>query len=36
MPLLQGTVLVLAFLFISANLAIDIVQTLLDPRIRRH
>jgi peptide/nickel transport system permease protein len=36
MPVLQGTVLVLALLFISTNLVIDIVQTFVDPRIRRH
>ncbi|MGG5823723.1 ABC transporter permease [Falsiroseomonas sp. HW251] len=34
-PLLQGTILVLALFFVVLNLAVDILQTLLDPRIRR-
>lgn len=34
-PLLQGTILVLAMFFVSLNLLVDIVQPLLDPRIRR-
>jgi peptide/nickel transport system permease protein len=35
MPLLQGTILVLALLFVTLNLIVDLAQTLLDPRIRR-
>jgi peptide/nickel transport system permease protein len=35
LPLLQGTILVLAMFFVLLNLVVDIVQTLLDPRIAR-
>lgn len=35
LPLLQGTILVLALFFVTLNFAVDILQTLLDPRIRR-
>lgn len=35
LPLLQGTILVLAMFFVVLNLVVDIVQTLLDPRIAR-
>ncbi len=35
LPLLQGTILVLAMFFVVLNLAVDIVQSLLDPRIQR-
>jgi peptide/nickel transport system permease protein len=35
LPLLQGTILVLAVFFVILNLLVDIVQTLLDPRIAR-
>jgi peptide/nickel transport system permease protein len=35
LPLLQGTILVLAMFFVALNLAVDILQTALDPRIRR-
>jgi peptide/nickel transport system permease protein len=35
LPLLQGTILVLAMFFVSLNLLVDIVQTALDPRIER-
>ncbi|MFY7779679.1 MAG: ABC transporter permease [Tagaea sp.] len=35
LPLLQGTILVLAMFFVSLNLLVDIVQTWLDPRIKR-
>jgi len=35
LPLLQGTILVLATFFVALNLIVDIVQTLLDPRIAR-
>jgi peptide/nickel transport system permease protein len=34
-PLLQGTVLVLALFFVTLNLAVDILQSIIDPRIRR-
>jgi ABC-type dipeptide/oligopeptide/nickel transport system permease component len=34
-PLLQGTILVLALFFVVLNLAVDVVQTALDPRIER-
>lgn len=35
MPLLQGTILVLALFFVVLNAAVDVIQTLLDPRIQR-
>lgn len=35
LPLLQGIILVLAMFFVGLNLLVDILQTLLDPRIRR-
>jgi peptide/nickel transport system permease protein len=35
LPLLQGTILVLAMFFVFLNLIVDIVQTALDPRIQR-
>ncbi|MBL8301436.1 MAG: ABC transporter permease [Ideonella sp.] len=35
LPLLQGTILVLAMFFVVLNLLVDIVQTMLDPRIAR-
>ena len=34
-PVLQATILVLAAFFTSLNLAIDIAQASIDPRIRR-
>lgn len=34
-PLLQGTILVLALLFVALNLLVDLGQALLDPRIKR-
>lgn len=34
-PLLQGTILVLAMFFVALNLIVDILQVILDPRIRR-
>ncbi|WP_158747724.1 ABC transporter permease [Acidisphaera sp. L21] len=34
-PLLQGTILVLALFFVALNLIVDLVQTALDPRIKR-
>jgi peptide/nickel transport system permease protein len=36
LPLLQGIILVLATFFVVLNLAVDLVQTLVDPRIARH
>ncbi|TLX56910.1 ABC transporter permease [Stutzerimonas nosocomialis] len=35
LPLLQGTIWVLALFFVLLNLGVDILQTLLDPRIKR-
>ena len=35
LPLLQGTILVLALFFVVLNLAVDILQGLFDPRIER-
>ncbi len=34
-PVLQGTILVLALFFVVLNLLVDVVQTALDPRIKR-
>jgi peptide/nickel transport system permease protein len=34
-PVLQGTILVLALFFVVLNLIVDLLQTALDPRIRR-
>jgi len=36
LPVLQGVVLVLATFFVVLNLAVDLAQTLVDPRIARH
>jgi peptide/nickel transport system permease protein len=36
LPLLQGTILVLAMFFVLLNMAVDIMQTALDPRVVRH
>jgi peptide/nickel transport system permease protein len=35
LPVLQGTILVLAMFFVLLNLCVDLVQTALDPRIKR-
>jgi peptide/nickel transport system permease protein len=35
LPLLQGTILVLAMFFVVLNLLVDVIQTVLDPRIAR-
>ena len=35
LPLLQGTIWVLALFFVLLNLLVDILQTTLDPRIKR-
>ena len=34
-PVLQGTILVLALFFVVLNLLVDLLQTALDPRIKR-
>jgi peptide/nickel transport system permease protein len=36
LPLLQGTILVLAVFFVLLNLLVDALQTLFDPRIQRN
>lgn len=35
LPMLQGTILVLAMFFVGLNLLVDLAQTALDPRIKR-
>jgi peptide/nickel transport system permease protein len=35
LPLLQGTILVLALFFVVLNLLVDILQAAIDPRIKR-
>jgi len=35
LPLLQGTILVLALFFVALNLIVDVIQTMLDPRVQR-
>jgi peptide/nickel transport system permease protein len=35
LPLLQGTILVLALFFVALNTIVDVVQALLDPRVQR-
>lgn len=35
LPVLQGTILTLAMIFVVVNLTIDIVQAMVDPRIKR-
>jgi peptide/nickel transport system permease protein len=35
-PMLQGTILLLAMFFVALNLAVDIIQTWVDPRMRRN
>jgi peptide/nickel transport system permease protein len=34
-PVLQGTILLLALIFVATNLLVDLLQSLIDPRIRR-
>ncbi len=34
-PVLQGTILALALVFVATNLVVDLLQAVLDPRIRR-
>lgn len=35
LPVLQGTILVLSMIFVAINLTVDILQTWVDPRIKR-
>jgi peptide/nickel transport system permease protein len=35
LPVLQGTILVLAIIFVATNLVIDLLQTAVDPRLKR-
>jgi peptide/nickel transport system permease protein len=35
LPVLQGTILVLAMIFVATNLFIDLLQTAVDPRLKR-
>ncbi|MDF1790307.1 MAG: ABC transporter permease [Thalassobaculaceae bacterium] len=35
LPVLQGTILVLAMIFVATNLVIDLLQTMVDPRLKR-
>ncbi len=35
LPLLQGTILVLAMFFVALNLVVDVIQSMLDPRVQR-
>jgi len=35
LPMLQGTILVLSLFFVGLNLIVDLIQTAVDPRIRR-
>ena len=35
LPLLQGTILVLALFFVVVNMVVDVVQAMLDPRVQR-
>jgi peptide/nickel transport system permease protein len=34
-PVLQGTILLLALIFVATNLLVDLLQSMIDPRIRR-
>ena len=34
-PVLQGAILCLALIFVAANLAVDLIQAAIDPRVRR-
>ncbi|MFM9974205.1 MAG: ABC transporter permease [Beijerinckiaceae bacterium] len=35
LPLLQGTILILAMFFVTLNLIVDVIQAMLDPRVQR-
>ena len=34
-PVLQGTILTLSLVFVATNLVVDLLQSMVDPRIRR-
>ena len=34
-PVLQGTILFLSMIFVATNLVVDLLQSMIDPRIRR-
>ena len=34
-PVLQGSILLLAMVFVATNLLVDLLQSIIDPRIRR-
>jgi len=34
-PVLQGTILALSMVFVATNLLVDLLQSMIDPRIRR-
>ncbi len=34
-PVLQGSILLLAMVFVATNLLVDLLQLIIDPRIRR-
>ena len=34
-PVLQGTILALSMVFVATNLLVDLLQSIIDPRIRR-
>jgi peptide/nickel transport system permease protein len=34
-PVLQGTILALSMIFVAINLLVDLLQSLVDPRLRR-
>jgi len=36
LPLLQGTILVLALFFVALNMIVDMIQSMLDPRVQRN
>ncbi len=36
LPLLQGTILILCLIFVALNLAVDVIQPMIDPRMRRN
>lgn len=36
LPVLQGTILVLAMIFVATNLVVDLLQTAVDPRLKRN
>jgi peptide/nickel transport system permease protein len=34
-PVLQGAILLLSLVFVATNLVVDLLQSVIDPRIRR-